>query len=195
MNIDEILNYMETVPGWFAREEGHLLYKVATDAVVKFAHGTIVEVGSYCGRSTTVLGCAVKNAQRGKVFAIDPHEGVVSGVTTSEFSGSAQTELFKRNMDALGLDVLVTLIKQKSTEVSWVSPIALIFIDGLHDMANVSADYKHFIDHVEKGGFVAFHDYGKWDYPDVSVLVDDLIAKGKLSKVAGTGSLLVTTKL
>lgn len=194
MNIEAILNYMENVPGWFTRGEGRLLFNMATDAVMKSEYGNIVEVGSYCGRSTTALGCAVKNAQRGKVCAIDPCEGSVSGVS-SAWSGSSQASIFKHNLAILGLDVVVTLLQKKSTEVPWASPIALLFIDGLHDEANVAADLKHFFDHVEKGGYVAFHDYGNPDYPDVKKVVDGQIEAGKLTRIESEFHLIVTKKL
>lgn len=193
MNIEAILNYMENVPGWFTREEGKLIYQMATDAVMRSEYGNVVEVGSYCGRSTTALGFAVKNAQRGKVYAIDPCEGNLSGVS-SAWSGTSQLSIFRHNLTVLSLDGAVTLIQKKSTEVPWASPIAFLFIDGLHDAQNVSADLAHFFPHVEKGGLVAFHDYGNPDYPDVKRIVDGLINEGKLTQVASAFHLIVTRK-
>lgn len=51
--------------GWLTREEAELLWEVANEA-----DGDILEVGSYHGRSTCLLG----NTGR-RVYAVDPFEG------------------------------------------------------------------------------------------------------------------------
>src|SRR5207248_960770 len=56
-----ILEAMRSIDGWLSDEEADLLIAATTSALQKLpAPHVIVEAGSYCGRSTVVLGSVVK---------------------------------------------------------------------------------------------------------------------------------------
>lgn len=195
MTMDDTLATMDRFDGWFFSDEARLLYGSTLEAVKKSA-GAIVEIGSFMGRSTTVLGRAALEARPGsKVYAVDPHLGNLSGVKMPE-----TYERFLANMKAAGLEKVVVPIRKASTEVEWNQDIAVLFIDGLHDYDSVAADYQHFSKFVEPGGIVAFHDYTNPDHPGVRKFVDEKVLNGELvilglpEKPRKEASLIITKK-
>jgi glycosyltransferase involved in cell wall biosynthesis/predicted O-methyltransferase YrrM len=191
-----ILARMRTVPGWLEDEEADLL--IAAMARILDAlpgYPAIVEVGSYCGRSTVVLGSVVRDlGRRHRVCAIDPREGKAGALDRGIRTGSATLVRLRANLAAAGLTETVEVVRKRSYEVRWQGPIGLLFIDGLHDYANVARDFFHFEPWVATGGYVAFHDYADY-YPGVRVFVDELLAAGGYRKVHRAGSLVVIEKL
>ncbi len=187
------LDRMEPIEGWFSREEGDLLFRSVEQVIRSVQSGAVVEIGSYCGRSTVVLGSVVQALRpSGKVYAIDPHEGVLSG-ESGTVSMPSSLPSFLKNIEAAGLKDVVSLIRKKSFEVSWTEPIAFLLIDGLHDYENVSRDYAHFERYLVSGALVAFHDYADI-WPGVRKCVDSLLETGVLEKLAQERFLLVTRK-
>jgi len=196
MSEENAINRMAGIPGWFSPDEARLLYRSAYSAFL--AHQAVVEIGSYQGRSTIVLGSAAINAGGGaKVHAIDPHEGNLSG------SKQPHTwEAFELNIRKARLNNVIVPIRKKSIDVQWAGgDIGLLFIDGLHSLEGVTADYKHFYRFVPVGGLIAFHDYANKDHPDVKNFVDARIHAGELEIVSlampriPENTLIVTRKL
>ena len=173
VGVEEVLRRIEPFPGWFFKNEAELLYKTATEAAR--LGGEVVEIGSYCGRSTVVLAMALRSVGQGLVYAIDPHEGDISSGRVSP-----TWDTFLRNIKAAGVDDAVVPVRQRSTDVPWTQEIALLFIDGLHDYASVAADYRHFFGHVQPNGFIAFHDYSNSDHPDVRKFVSEAVLAGEV---------------
>lgn len=191
-----ILKRMKEIDGWLDDDEADLLIAVAARSLSR-ADGSqaIVEVGSYCGKSTVVLGSVVKAARpEARVYAIDPHDGRVGAMDRGITSGPPTRATFDRNIAQAGVADVVLPIQSYPFEVTWDRPIGLLLIDGLHDYANVARDFSHFAQWVEEGGYVAFHDYASY-YPGVQAFVDDLLASQRYRKVHLKGSLMVLEKL
>jgi predicted O-methyltransferase YrrM len=190
-----ILERMRPVEGWLTDEEADLLIAAAARALAApGARPAFVEVGSYCGRSTVVLGSVARAVcPRAKVYAIDPHQGQVGAADRKLYSGPPTLERFTRNLADAGLHDVVEAIVKKSYEVAWEGPIRLLLIDGLHDYANVARDFRHFEPWVEPGGYVAFHDYADY-YPGVVAFVDQVLAAGPYRRVSLVQSLIVVRK-
>jgi hypothetical protein len=69
-------------------------------------------------------------------------------------------------------------------------PIALLYVDGLHDYASVLADFRHFASDLLPGALVAFHDY--FDLcPGVKQCVNELMRNGQCEFVTQRDSLIV----
>lgn len=135
-----ILRLMDSIEGWLAEEEADLLIAASWRALtLRPGPHPVVEIGSYCGRSTVVLGSVLKTlGAETKVYAIDPHEGQVGALDQGLSIGSPTLEKFQRNINAAGLGEVIETIQQYSYDVHWGQPISLLLIDGLHDYANVA---------------------------------------------------------
>lgn len=196
---DETVKLMERADGWFSADEARLLFRATTVVTFRQPDGAVVEIGSFHGRSTIVLGCAVLAAKTKspprRVVAIDPHEGDLTGRRVPP-----SWDAFIENINEAGLSSIVTPIRKRASDVEWSDPIAMLMIDGLHDYANVAADYKKFSAFVPVDGFIAFHDYSNPDYPDVRKFVDERVRSGELAvwglpnKPCAESSLIVTRR-
>jgi predicted O-methyltransferase YrrM len=187
-----ILRRMNTIDGWLAEDEAELLVSVTSTMVsqVPKSH-SIVEIGSYCGRSTIVLGSIIEAlSPESRLYAIDPHDGRVGALDASIQNTGPTLEKLKYNLAAAGLTDVVTIIPSHSWEVAWNQPISLLFVDALHDYASVSRDFLHFEAQLQPGSFVAFHDYADY-YPGVKTFVNQLLNSRRYVMTASRGSLIV----
>ena len=62
---------LSCVKGFLSEEEGEKLYRLALESSKK---GPILELGSYCGKSTIYIGSAVKD-NNSLLYAVDHHRG------------------------------------------------------------------------------------------------------------------------
>jgi predicted O-methyltransferase YrrM len=193
-----ILRHMRAVDGWLDENEANLLITTVAEALERSGQNpaaALVEVGSYCGRSTVVLGSTMKalGPHSARLYAIDPHDGDVSTLEGGVMRTSPTLELFRRNIAGANIEDVVVPLVSRATDVPWKRPIAFLFLDGLHDFASVSADLAHFEPFVCRGGFVAFHDYAYY-FSGVVRVVDGLLASGAYSRAHQIGSLVVLEK-
>lgn len=130
--------------------EGELLYKYSQKC-----KKSIVEIGSWKGRSTIWLASGFKG--KGKVYAIDPHEGIKEGEARPI---GKSYEDFIKNIKNSGLEDLIEPIIMTSIEAikDWKENLDLIFIDGSHEYSNVLLDFLCWAPFIDRGGFVALHD-------------------------------------
>jgi glycosyltransferase involved in cell wall biosynthesis/predicted O-methyltransferase YrrM len=191
-----LLESVNKIEGWLADKEADLLMAVTLKACCSLpTPHHIVEIGSYQGKSTVVLGSVAKALfPDARIFAIDPHEGVVGATDQGIQKVPPTLEKFKRNIHVAGLAKNVVLIKDYSFLIDWQDPIVFLFIDGLHDYPNVARDFWKFSPHVVPGGYIAFHDYADY-YPGVKALVDEILLSGNFKKVSLVESLMVIQKL
>ena len=193
-----ILSRMKTIEGWLSEEEADLLIATLGRAVALSTDApAIVEVGSYCGRSTVVLGSVVQAIgleKDAKVYAIDPHDGKLGALDQGIRQLPPSLDKFQSNIAAAGLTNIVKLVRSHSFEVQWNKPICFLFIDLLHDYMNVARDFHHFEPWVAAGSYVVFHDYAPY-YPGVMTFVDETLAGGAFERVHSVGSLIVLRKI
>jgi hypothetical protein len=174
--VDVALARMHDVEGWLSETEARLLFQ-SIDCALGETEGAIVEAGSYCGRATVVLGTAVAARGTGRVHAIDPHDGVV-GDPRRDLQRKGPTLLrFTRNIARAGVTGVVEPVVARPSAVAWSQPIAFLLVDGLHDYASVSQDFRHFEPWLRPDARIAFHDYASY-FPDVVRFVDELIRRG-----------------
>lgn len=188
--IAPILERMHLIDGWLDEDEADLLIAGASRAVSDLpATCTVVEIGSYCGRSTSVLGGVVKAMRSSaRVYAIDPHEGLLTARDGASMRVGPTLNAFRRTIAECGLQDTVVPVVQRAQDVRWAQPIAFLFIDGLHDPASVCRDFKHFEPWLTSGAYVAFHDY-RQEVPSVKAVVDELVASRALAWMSRAGTL------
>ena len=105
---------IDAVKGFLDPLEGAALYAAAEEMAGK---GLCVEIGSYCGKSTIILGTACQKAG-GTLLAIDHHRGSEENQPGEEYfdpdlddgeGGMSSLLQFRANMRAAGLeDTVVT---------------------------------------------------------------------------------------
>ncbi|MGI8523841.1 MAG: class I SAM-dependent methyltransferase [Nocardioides sp.] len=149
LGFDEVWNRIQPIPGWLKEAQARLLW----DAATALPTGSVVlEIGSHQGRSTVVLGEAVR-PRGGTVIAVDPF---VDGVM---FGGASTRAKFESNVMAFDLGDIVELVPDYSTKLrrGWDRPFAMLYIDGKHDYWTVSDDLRWSV-HLPPGAAVIVHD-------------------------------------
>ena len=155
-----------SIKGFLAADEARALYDHALQAC---AAGPVLEIGSYCGKSTVCLGLACQ--QRGStLFALDHHRGSEEHQQGEMFHDPELYDNqdavmdsfreFRRNIRAAGLEEVVVPIVAGSVAAArhWNTPLGMVFIDGGHSLEAALTDYRCWAPHVARGGVLAIHD-------------------------------------
>lgn len=192
----------DTVTGFLPADEGRALY----DAAVRHLDGGIgVEIGTYCGKSTVLLGAAALNRD-GVLYTVDHHHGSEEHQAGWEFHDSSMVDehtglfdtlpTFRHILDAADLPDNVVAVVGKSSVVArgWSTPLQLLFIDGGHTEAAANRDFEGWAKWVEVGGALVIHDV--FPNPDDGGRPPYLIYRraldgGQFHEVSATGSLRV----
>jgi hypothetical protein len=122
------------------------------------AGGTVVEIGSFRGRSTIVLARAA-----GSVIAIDPHEGSDRGpqeISADAARGEDDHAAFLANLEAAGVLHLVRHVRLPSGDAlgEVAGPVALLYVDGAHRFSPARDDIARWGARVAPGGAMLVHD-------------------------------------
>ncbi|MCW2784112.1 MAG: hypothetical protein JWP74_629 [Marmoricola sp.] len=139
----------DQVPGWLKEGQARLLWD---EARALPAGSSVLEIGSHQGRSTVVLGRALRHGG-GTVIAVDPFiEGKL-------FGGLSTREKFEANITGAGLENVVELVADYSTALrpTWSRSFDLLYIDGKHDYWTLSDDLRWAV-HLPDGAGVVIHD-------------------------------------
>jgi predicted O-methyltransferase YrrM len=115
-----------------------------------------VEIGSARGKSACFVGMALKENERGKLYAIDPHD-------TTDWNDPASVDsypIMKANLEKVGVQNYVEIVRAYSQDAArrWDKPIDILFIDGDHSYEGVKRDWELFLPFVRPFGVVLFHD-------------------------------------
>ena len=157
---------IDSVKGFLDKDEGAALYQHALRAA---AQGPLLEVGSYCGKSTVYLGAACKQ-QNSVLFAVDHHRGSEEHQLGEEYHDPELYDAHFAKMDSFPQfrhtlaradleDVVVPIVAPSALAARcWSTPLAMVFIDGGHSMAAALNDYRSWAGHVQRGGLLAIHD-------------------------------------
>jgi hypothetical protein len=191
-----ILREMKSIEGWLTPSEADLLISATQLALTDCPHvNALVEVGSYCGRATTVIASVVRAVRpTARLWAIDPHDGFVGAHDAGLERVAPTLETLHANLERTQLSPFVEIVRSRAHDVPWTEPVCLLLIDGLHDYPNVLKDFSQFEAHLSEGALVAFHDYAEY-FPGVPAFVDELCASGRYQAVARARSLIVLRRL
>ena len=193
----------EAARGFMPADEGLALYEAAAAVAVD---GPLLEVGSYCGKSSVYLGAAAQDRGR-LLFAVDHHRGSEENQAGWEWHepdlvdpsvGKMDTlPWFRRTIHDAGLEGTVVAVVGESPVVAraWGTPLALLFIDGGHGVEPARADYDLWTPHVRAGGTLVIHDVfpdpadgGRPPYEEIYL---PAIASGRFVEERVVGSLRV----
>jgi predicted O-methyltransferase YrrM len=190
-----ILNQMGKVEGWLDDREARLLADTVAGLSPATAPHCIVEIGSYCGKSTVVLGLALKQTgmEESRIFAIDRHDGRISTIGDGIACTAPTLDKFRRNIRSAGIASLVETVTAEPVEVAWSRAIDLLLVDGFHDYDHVSQDFRHFSPCIRPSGYVAFHDCAP-HFPGVKRFVEETVRSGEYRMIATANSLAILEK-
>ncbi|MGI5449534.1 class I SAM-dependent methyltransferase [Streptomyces sp. CA-243310] len=163
----ETLAAFEAAKGFMPVGEGLALYAAATRAA---ALGLpLLEVGTYCGRSTILLADAAREAGVSAI-TVDHHRGSEEQQPGWEYHDPTVVDpeiglmdtlpTFRRTLHRAGLEDHVIAIVGRSPQVAaaWGGPLGLVFIDGGHTDEHASGDYEGWAPHLAVGGTLVIHD-------------------------------------
>ena len=205
MTIDPVLRaHALAAKGFMPPDEGDALHDAAVAAARLVPGLPMLEVGSYCGRSTVWLGAAAQQADT-VLFAVDHHRGSEENQAGWEHHDPTVVDPRTGRMDTLpifrftifeaGLEDHVVAVVGQSPRVSsvWTTPLSLLFIDGGHGDEPARLDYEGWTPHVAVGGTLAIHDVfpdpadgGRPPYEQIYLPAVD---NGRFELIGATGSL------
>jgi len=147
------------------------------------AGGAIVEIGSYRGKSALCLASGARSVGSGaKLMAVDLWT-LGAGTTPERYSSEETWDVFQKRVLSWGFNGVILPEMGASVEVAqWCAEcqdkLDVLFLDGDHTYADVSADFRAWSPFVAPGGYVAFHDYGtKWPTGVDRVVAEEVVAK------------------
>jgi predicted O-methyltransferase YrrM len=196
-----LLQAAEAATGFMPPAEGLALYEAALAA----GPGVLVEIGTYCGKSTLYLASAARQTGAA-VVTVDHHRGSEENQAGWEYhdttlvdpaSGRLDTlPQLRRNLESAQVEDVVVAIVGRSEQVGriWSTPAAMLFLDGGHTEEQARADYEAWWRHVAPGGLLAIHDV----FPDPAAggqapfhVLERAVKEGAFTETRAVGSLRV----
>ena len=153
------------IPGWLSIPEAVALFRVgAFEMPAQYTN--VVEIGSWVGKSSVVLGKALQKRGTGTLYCIDPfdtsgdEESHQAYQTAQKNFKITPLETFQKNIHHFHLEDQIETLQGFSHDFSkeWDKPIGFLFIDGNHDYDAVLRDFLEWSPHLVPGGIIAFHD-------------------------------------
>ena len=199
----ELRRHAEAARGFMPPDEGLALHDAAAAVAVE---GALLEVGTYCGKSSVYLGAAARSIGRG-LFTVDHHRGSEENQPGWEWHepdlvdpsvGKMDTlPWFRRTIHDAGLEGTVIAVVGDSPTVAaaWATPLAFLFIDGGHGDEPARLDHDLWTPFVVPGGTLCIHDVfedpkdgGQAPFKEIYRRALD---SGKFEETSSTGSLRV----
>ncbi|MFC7220078.1 class I SAM-dependent methyltransferase [Streptomyces polyrhachis] len=198
-----ILAAFTEAKGFMPVDEGLALYAAAVGAGRLGL--PLLEVGTYCGRSTILLADAARGAGVSAV-TVDHHRGSEEQqpgweyhdptVVDAELGVMDTLPAFRRTLHRAGLEEHVLALVGRSPQAAalWGTPLGLVFVDGGHTDEHASGDYEGWAPHLAPGGLLVIHDV----FPDPADggqapyrIYLRALESGAFEEVSATGSLRV----
>lgn len=162
-----VLAAFEAARGFMPVDEGLALHAAAVEAGRLGL--PLLEVGTYCGRSTILLADAAREAGV-TALTLDHHRGSEEQQPGWEYHDPETVDpeiglmdtlpAFRRTLHRAGLEEHVVALVGRSPQIAriWGTPLALVFIDGGHTDEHANGDYEGWAPHVAEGGLLVIHD-------------------------------------
>jgi predicted O-methyltransferase YrrM len=162
----EFARAAEAARGFMPAPEGLALHETAA----RYARvGPILEIGTYCGKSTIYLAAGAPGARAWVITLGHPpgseenqpgwayHDPELVDPRTGRIDTLPH---FRSALAASGLEDSVIAIVGRSADVArlWCTGLGMLFIDGGHTDAAAVADYQGWAPHLARAGALAIHD-------------------------------------
>lgn len=151
--------------GWISLDESYLLYSAARAV---FPDESVIEIGSYQGRSTIALGKALQEVKSNTVrfvYSIDPHTGDITEVKKG-IKIDTWNNFLSNITDCELQDVIKPIRLTSNSAVGHVAgvKVGLLFVDGWHSYEAVASDIRNYLPMMSQQGIVIFDD---WRQPGI----------------------------
>ncbi|MFF3558496.1 class I SAM-dependent methyltransferase [Streptomyces sp. NPDC002574] len=165
----DVLASFTAAKGFMPPHEGLALYAAAADAATRLPGLPLLEVGTYCGRSTILLAAAAREAKTVAV-TVDHHRGSEEQQPGWEYHDPTLVDpevgrmdtlpAFRRTLHAAGLEEYVIAVVGRSPQAAavWGTPLSLVFVDGGHTDEHATNDYEGWVPHLAEDGLLVIHD-------------------------------------
>ena len=196
----------DQVTGFMPADEGRALY----DTAIRYlGDGVGVEIGTYCGKSTLMLGAAAQQSG-GVLYTVDHHHGSEEHQPGWEYHDTSLVDpasgrfdtlpSLRRALDAADLYDNVIAVVGKSFMVArgWRTPLRFLFIDGGHTEEAAQRDFDGWARWVDIGGALVIHDV--FPNPDDGGqapfhIYQRALETGAFREVTATGSMRVLERV
>jgi predicted O-methyltransferase YrrM len=187
--LDVAWDSARNIPGFLMEAEARLLGIIAACAP---AGGVIVEIGSFKGKSTVMLGKVAAHYGIGPIIAIDPHN--FNNTELQDFKSDPEASSFKEflaNINAAGVASHIEAHPTFSGAVArlWNRPIRFLWIDGDHSYQGAKSDFDGFMPHLNPLGVVALHDSLHEFAGPIRVFVEDILRSDQFGASGFVGSI------
>jgi hypothetical protein len=163
----------EKVPGWLQKVNAAVIWQTVIDT----HPAEVVEIGSYLGKSTVLIGRALLRNGSGHLTAIDPHTGDRQHLEQMGVDRIPSLDLFRVHTAAAGLDGILDTIVATSDEAApgYTGSPDFLYVDGWHSFEAVRSDCLNWVSRLSTRGVVCFDDYGVYD--EIRRAVDETCAE------------------
>ena len=155
------------------------------------ADGAVLEIGSFMGKSTTILATAGQLAPGTQVVAVDPLDYRPS--FDPKRGKETCADDFHENLRKAQVTHLVEFHQMRSQELAPKWPrdrrIRFLWIDGDHSYAGAKADFDLFAPFLADGAIVALHDCFHHDVGPMRVLAEDMLLSRNFGAAGASGSI------
>lgn len=164
-----------SIYGFLSAAEAELLYTLASAVPVG---GTVIEIGSFQGKSTVCLGLGAKQVPGASVFAIDPHEYCQINHETRYGMENHAALLMNLVLNDVADTVKVVALRSTAVLDCWYGAVDLVWIDGSHEYDDVWLDLVGWEQHVSPNGRIAVHDTNG-HYPGVTRALTEFLMENE----------------
>ena len=156
---------IEKIKGFMPPHEGEVLIKWASKFSIK---GVIMEIGTYCGKSSIYLSVGAKKNNQ-IVFTLDHHLGSEEHQINEEYFDKEIYDYSEKRVNTLPLLIqninhfkienIVPIISESTkASINWDTNLGILFIDGGHSFESANNDYLCWEPKIIKGGALIIHD-------------------------------------
>lgn len=174
-SFEEVWAISRTIPGHFNESEARYMFVLACTIAVDSPHRAVfVEIGSLCGRSSTVLA-AVAADYHCDLTCVDFYPDTDATLPAKGPQPSQAMTKILANMKAVGARFTLMMMPSDEAAAIFDRPIDLLFVDGSHPYKDVCLDRDLWVPKLRSSGWVLFHDYAWSKFsPQVRRAVDAL---------------------
>ena len=158
--------YKLNIKGWMHEEELQVIEQLAKTAGPV---GVIVEVGSFCGKSS--IAWAMSADPSVTIYCFDPF---YEQIGDNEGNNCNTWEEFQKNTSEFKNIISIRGLTPQQSAYTDPRPIDIFFIDASHYNPSDWDIIEHFIPFIKPGGIIAGHDYSLYlteptiAFPDVN---------------------------